>query len=62
MKEILDEFTHIINTVEASSTVERYGFKFLKIKLRLIDGSSLRIWEKRNGDFYIGIVTIGSMK
>ncbi len=50
MKEILDEFTHIIKSVEASSSVERYGFQFLKIKLRLIDGSSLRIWEKRYGD------------
>ncbi|MGR3177947.1 MAG: toxin-antitoxin system TumE family protein [Candidatus Anammoxibacter sp.] len=51
MKEILDEFAHIIKEVESSSTVEKYEFKFLKMKLRLVDGSSLRIWEKRVGDF-----------
>jgi hypothetical protein len=46
MKGILEEFSHIIMGVESSSTVEKYGFKFSKMKLRLIDGSSLRIWEK----------------
>lgn len=48
MKEILDEFCHIIKAVEFSSTVEKYGFEFFKVKLRLVDGSSLRIWEKRS--------------
>jgi len=47
MREILDEFSDIIRTIEFSSTTERYGFQFLKMCLRLIDGSSLRIWEKR---------------
>jgi hypothetical protein len=47
MREILDDFTDIIKTIEFSSTTERYGFQFLKMRLRLIDGSSLRIWEKR---------------
>ena len=47
MREILDEFTDIIKTIEFSSTTARYGFQFLKMGLRLIDGSSLRIWEKR---------------
>ena len=47
MREILDEFTDIIKTIEFSFTTERYGFQFLKMGLRLIDGSSLRIWEKR---------------
>lgn len=46
MKEILNEFAHIIREIESSSNIERYGHKFLKIKLRLVDGSSLRIWEK----------------
>ncbi len=46
MKEILEGFAHIIKRVESSATVEKYGFKFFKMKLRLIDGSSLRIWEK----------------
>ena len=46
MKGILEEFAHIIRRVESSVTVEKYGFKFIKMKLRLIDGSSLRIWEK----------------
>lgn len=48
MKEILDEFSHIIKAVEFSSSVEKYGFQFLKVKLRLVDGSSLRVWEKRS--------------
>ncbi len=47
MREILDEFSNIIRTIEISSTTERYGFQFIKMRLRLIDGSSLRIWEKR---------------
>ena len=47
MREILDEFSDIIRTIEFSSTTERYGFQFIKMRLRLIDGSSLRIWEKR---------------
>lgn len=37
MKGIFEEFTHIIMGVESSSTVEKYGFKFLKMKLRLVD-------------------------
>lgn len=41
MKRILEEFVHIIIGVESSLTVEKYGFKFSKMKLRLIDGSSL---------------------
>jgi len=47
MREILDEFNDIIKTIEFFSTTERYGFQFFKMRLRLIDGSSLRIWEKR---------------
>lgn len=47
MKEIFDEFSDIIKTIESSHTIERYGFEFIKMRLRLIDGSSLRIWEKR---------------
>ncbi|MCF6157613.1 MAG: hypothetical protein E3K32_03355 [wastewater metagenome] len=50
MKEILNEFTHIIKEIESSLTIEKYGFKFLKMKLRLTDGSSLRIWEKSFAD------------
>ena len=46
MREILDDFTDIIKTVEFCSTTERYGFQFLKMKVSLIDGSSLRIWDK----------------
>lgn len=37
--------------VESSSTVEKYGNQILKMKLRLIDGSSLRVWEKSAEDF-----------
>lgn len=47
MRDILGEFSDIIRTIESSSTTERYGFEFFKMRLRLIDGSSLRIWEKR---------------
>lgn len=47
MNELLEEFGDIIKTIEYSSTIQRYGFEFTKIRLRLIDGSSLRIWEKR---------------
>lgn len=47
MKEIFPEFSDIIKTKESSYTIERYGFEFIKMRLRLIDGSSLRIWEKR---------------
>ncbi len=47
MREILDEFNDIIKTIESSYTAVRYGFEFLKMRLRLIDGSSLRIWEKK---------------
>ncbi len=47
MKEIFDEFSDIIKTIESSYTAERYGFEFSKMKLILVEGSSLRIWEKR---------------
>jgi len=47
MRELLDEFTDIIKNTEFFSTTERYGFQIFKIMLRLVDGSSLRIWEKR---------------
>jgi len=47
MKEIFDEFSDIIKAIESSYTVERYSFEFFKMRLRLADGSSLRIWEKR---------------
>ncbi|MBW8048974.1 MAG: hypothetical protein FVQ77_01270 [Cytophagales bacterium] len=47
MTDILEEFGDIIETIEFTSTIQRYGFEFTKIRLRLIDGSSLRIWEKR---------------
>ncbi len=50
MKEMLEGFAHIIMGVESSVTIEKYGFKFFKMKLRLIDGSSLRIWEKKFED------------
>ena len=48
MKEILDEFSDIIRSIDSIFTAERYGFAFFKIKLKLVDGSSLRIWEKRH--------------
>jgi len=47
MRELLDEFTDIIKATEFFSTTERYGFQIFKIRLRLVDGSSFRIWEKR---------------
>ena len=47
MKEILDEFKDIIKSVELYSVIEQYDFQFLKMTVRFIDGSSLRIWEKR---------------
>lgn len=50
MREILDDFKDIIRAIELASTTERYDFQFLKIRVRLIDGSSLRIWEKRSGE------------
>lgn len=38
---------NILKEVELYETYERYGHTFCKVVLRLIDGSSLRIWEKR---------------
>ena len=51
MKEIFDEFSDIIKIIESSYTSERYGYEFSKVRLRLIDGTSLRIWEKRFKSF-----------
>lgn len=48
MKEYLQEnLGNILKEVELYEVYERYGRKFCKVVLRLIDGSSLRIWEKR---------------
>ena len=48
MRKVLDEFADIIIAIELFSTTEKYNFQFFKMRLRLIDGSSLRIWEKRS--------------
>ena len=48
MKEYLQRtLGNILKEVELYEVYERYGHSFCKVVLRLIDGSSLRIWEKR---------------
>lgn len=47
-REILECYGDVIKEVEYFQITEKYGLKILKMVVRLVDGSSLRIWEKRS--------------
>lgn len=49
LEEITAALGEVLKEVEVFTREERHGFAFIKVGLRLADGSSLRIWEKCRG-------------